>query len=68
MLLATNLEDELVGALLGDVGDISQAEDTGGGGLVLGTLDEEKQTLAGLGGPGGDGVGDSGLLVLVEDR
>lgn len=38
-----------------------------GGGLVLSALGEEKQTLAGLAGPGSDGVGNAGLLVLVED-
>lgn len=34
--------------------------------LVLGALSDEQQTLAGLAGPGGDGVGNGGLLVLVE--
>lgn len=34
--------------------------------LVLSALGDEEQTLAGLAGPGGDGVGNSGLLVLVE--
>lgn len=86
MLLASNLEEELVGALLGEVGDFGlvyllveyssfrsfvesyQVEDASGGGLVLGALGQEKQTLAGLAGPGSSRVGDSGLLVLVEDR
>lgn len=44
-----------------------QAEDTSGGGLVLSALGEEEQTLTGLASPGGNRVGDSGLLVLVED-
>ena len=37
-----------------------------GVGLVLGALGDEQQTLAGLAGPGSDGVGNGGLLVLVE--
>lgn len=88
MLLAVDLEVQLSGAFLGNVGNISlaselatgatfirlsimftdQVEDTGGGGLVLCALGEEQKTLAGLAGPGGDGVGDGGLLVLVEGR
>lgn len=44
-----------------------QAEDTSGGGLVLSAFGEEEQTLTGLASPGGDRVGNSGLLVLVED-
>lgn len=44
-----------------------QAEDTSGGGLVLSALGEEQQTLTGLASPGGDGVSNSGLLVLLED-
>lgn len=44
-----------------------KVENASGGGLVLGALGEEKQTLAGLAGPGSGGVGDGGLLVLVED-
>ena len=67
MLGTTNLEVELVGAILGDVGSVSQVEDTGGVGLVLSTLGEEDETLTGLAGPGGNRVGDSRLLVLVED-
>ena len=34
--------------------------------LVLSALGDEEQALAGLAGPGGDGVGNGGLLVLVE--
>ena len=45
-----------------------QVEDARRSGLVLGALGHEKQTLAGLGGPGSGGVCDGGLLVLVEDR
>ena len=44
-----------------------EVENASGGGLVLSALGEEKKTLAGLAGPGGGGVGDGGLLVLVED-
>ena len=44
-----------------------QVEDTRGSGLVLGALGQEHQTLTGLAGPGGNGVGDGRLLVLVKD-
>lgn len=44
-----------------------QAENTSGGGLVFSALGEEKETLTGLASPGGNRVGNSGLLVLVED-
>jgi hypothetical protein len=44
-----------------------KVEDASGGGLVLSALGEEKETLASLAGPGSDGVGDGGLLVLVEN-
>ena len=44
-----------------------EVENASGGGLVLSTLGEEEQTLAGLAGPGDDRVGDSGLLVATED-
>lgn len=44
-----------------------EVENASGGGLVLSALGEEKQALAGLAGPSGGGVGDGGLLVLVED-
>lgn len=64
--MAVDLEHELVGALLAHVGDISQVEDAGRSGLVLSTLGEEQQALAGLAGPGSDGVGNGGLLVLEE--
>jgi hypothetical protein len=43
-----------------------QVDDVARMSLVLGALGDEQQTLAGLAGPGGDGVGNSGLLVLVE--
>lgn len=39
-----------------------------GSGLVLGALGQEDETLASLAGPSSDGVGDSRLLILVEDR
>lgn len=84
MLVSVDLEQELVAALLGHVGDIglqavsdfsptpvgrqrtNQVEDTSGDGLVLGALGEEEQTLASLASPGGNGVGNGRLLVLVE--
>lgn len=43
-----------------------QVDDVAGVSLVLSALGDEKQTLAGLAGPGSDGVGNGGLLVLVE--
>lgn len=45
----------------------NQVEDTSRSSLVLGALGVEEQALAGLASPGGDGVGDGRLLVLVED-
>lgn len=36
--------------------------------LVLSALGQEHETLAGLASPGSDGVRDSRLLILVEDR
>ena len=44
-----------------------KVEDASGGGLVLSTLGEEKETLASLAGPGSGGVGNCWLLVLVEN-
>ncbi|MBZ6375606.1 MAG: hypothetical protein LBE67_11580 [Kocuria palustris] len=44
-----------------------EVENASGGGLILSALGEEEQTLAGLAGPSRGGVGNSGLLVLVED-
>lgn len=44
-----------------------QVEDASRGGLVLSALGQEQQTLTSLGSPGSGGVGNSGLLVLVED-
>lgn len=86
VLVAVQLEEELIGALLGNIGNIGlfhvspvpfgaiihpcgtyQADDASGSSLVLSTLGEEEQTLAGLAGPGDDRVGDSGLLVATED-
>lgn len=40
-----------------------QADDSCRSSLVLSTLGDEKETLAGLAGPRDDGVGDSSLLV-----
>lgn len=45
-----------------------EVENASGGGLVLSALGEEKKTLASLSGPGSGGVGDGGLLVLMENR
>lgn len=42
-----------------------KVQDTSRRGLVLRTLDDEEQTLTGLGSPGDGGVGDSGLLILL---
>jgi len=84
VLGTVNLEEELGGSFLGQVGGIGlfslvsfnrtrfirniyQAEDTSGSCLVLSALSEEEQTLTGLASPGGDGVGNGRLLVLVED-
>ena len=39
-----------------------QVEDSSRSGLVLGTLGQEKETLASLAGPSGHGVGDLRLL------
>lgn len=44
-----------------------QVEDMSGSGLVLGALGQEDETLASLASPSSDGVGDSRLLILVED-
>ena len=52
---------------LGRVDFAYQVEDTRGVSLVLSSLGVEQETLTGLAGPGGNGVGDSRLLVLVED-
>lgn len=45
-----------------------EVENASGCGLVLGALGVEKQTLASLAGPGGGGVGNGCLLVLVKAR
>jgi hypothetical protein len=94
--VAIDLEGELSGAILGNIGNLGlcsgqllvldmlscwrtyQVEDASGGGLVLRTLGEEKQTLAGHGGPssgsrrallteeGGQVLGFDRLLTEVE--
>lgn len=85
VLAAVELEVESNGAVLGELGRISlymlavnssksyllayQVQDTSGGGLLVGVLDEEKQALAGDARPGGGGVRNFGLLtteVLTE--
>lgn len=45
-----------------------QVEDTGGSGLVFGTLGQEKETLAGLGGPGSSALSSSRALLRNEVR
>lgn len=80
--MAVDLEVELV-ALLDDVTDIGlqasvtlhticlqetyQVDNSTRSGLVFGALGQEEQALAGLAGPGGDGVSNGRLLILVED-
>jgi hypothetical protein len=64
---ATDLEGELVGRLLLEVGGLVQRKDIGrvcAVGVTL--LVEEEQTLASLGGPGSDGVCNIGLLAAEE--
>ena len=45
-----------------------QVEDTGGGGLVFGALGQEKETLAGLGGPGSSALSSGRALLGGEVR
>lgn len=45
-----------------------QVEDTSGGSLVLGTLGQEKETLAGLGGPGSSALSGGRALLGGEVR
>lgn len=57
MLVAGNLESELVGRSLLEVGGLVEGNDTSGlGAVTLTLLVEEEQALAGLAGPGSDGV------------
>lgn len=44
-----------------------QVENSGGVGLVLGALGQEQKALAGLSSPGDNGLGNSRLLVLLEN-
>lgn len=57
MLVAGNLESELVGRGLLEVGGLVEGNDTSGlGAVTLTLLVEEEQALAGLAGPSSDGV------------
>jgi len=57
VLVAGNLESELMGRGLLEVGGLVERNDTGGlSAVALTLLVEEEQTLAGLAGPGSDGV------------
>jgi len=62
VLGARDLEGESVGTVLVEVGGVGQVEDTSGVLLLVGVLDKVEQTLSGLAGPCGNGVGDVGLL------
>ncbi len=78
VLVARDLEGESDSAVLGEVGGIGlqrvrwgfrvteisayQIDDAGGVLLLVGVLDEEKETLSGLAGPGDDWVRNLGLL------
>lgn len=63
MLVAADVESELVGRGLLEVGGVVESNDTSRLGTVaLALLVEEEKALAGLAGPGGDGVRDLGLL------
>lgn len=80
--MAIDLEVELI-ALLDDITNIGlqasatlytpclyetyQVDNSARSGLVFGALGQEEQALAGLTGPGGDGVSHGRLLILVED-
>lgn len=57
VLVAGNLESELVGRSLLEVGGLVEGNDTSGlGAVTLALLVEEEQALAGLASPGSDGV------------
>ena len=70
VLVAGDLESELVGRSLLEVGGLVEGNDTSGlGAVTLTLLVEEEQALAGLAGPGGHGVGDLGLFATqVETK
>ena len=57
MLVAGNLESELMGRSLLEVGGLVERNDTGRlSAVALALLVEEEEALAGLAGPGSDGV------------
>ena len=57
VLVARNLESELVGRSLLEVGGLVEGNDTSRlGAVTLALLVEEEETLAGLAGPSSDGV------------
>jgi len=62
VLVARDLEGKGDSAVLGEISCVGQVEDTGGVLLLVGVLDEEQQTLAGLAGPGDNRVSDLWLL------
>ena len=70
MLVAGDLKGELVGGGLLEVGGVVESNDASGlGAVTLALLVEEEKALAGLACPGGDGVGDLGLLATeVETK
>jgi hypothetical protein len=70
VLVAGDLKGELVGRGLLEVGGVVESNDASGlGAVTLALLVEEEKALAGLACPGGDGVGDLGLLATeVETK
>ena len=57
MLVAVDVEGELVGVSLLEVSGLVERDDTSGlGAVTLTLLVEEEQALAGLAGPSSDGV------------
>ena len=63
VLVAGDLEGELMGRGLLEVGSVVESNDASRlGAVTLALLVEEEEALAGLAGPGGHGVGDLGLL------
>lgn len=63
VLVTADLEGELVGRGLLEVGGVVESNDTSRlGAVALALLVEVQEAVAGLAGPGGHGVGDLGLL------
>lgn len=68
MLVAADVEGELVGSGLLQVGGIVESDDASRlGAVTLTLLVEEEEALASLAGPGSDGVGNLGLLATEEE-